>query len=154
MNGAMDGIVGTSARAVRYRTAYVNARLLDPASGLDATGALVVEDGRIADVGPQVLAEGAPEGLAVIDCGGHCLAPGLIDMRVQLREPGEEHKETITSAGHAAAVGGITSVAALPNTEPVVDDVAGVEFVARRARSGTAPPTSTPACSIRRAAWT
>ncbi len=85
MNGAMDGIVETPARAVRYRTAYVNARLLDPASGLDAAGALVVEDGRIAEVGPQVLAEGAPEGLAVIDCGGHCLGPGLIDMRVQLR---------------------------------------------------------------------
>ncbi len=141
MNGAMDGAVGVPARAVRYRTAYVNARLLDPASGLDAPGALVVEDGRIAELGPQVLAEGAPEGLAVVDCGGHCLAPGLIDMRVQLREPGEEHKETIASAGQAAAAGGITSVAALPNTEPVVDDVAGVEFVARRARSGTAPPT-------------
>jgi len=134
MNGAMDGTVEAPARAVRHRTAYLNARLLDPASGLDVAGALVVEDGRIAELGPQVLAEGAPEGLAVIDCGGHCLAPGLIDMRVQLREPGEEHKETIASAGQAAAVGGITSVAALPNTEPVVDDVAGVEFVARRAR--------------------
>jgi dihydroorotase len=134
MNETMSGAMAAPARAVRYRTAYLNARLLDPASGLDVAGALVVEDGRIAELGPQVLAEGAPEGLAVIDCGGHCLAPGLIDMRVQLREPGEEHKETIASAGQAAGVGGITSVAALPNTEPVVDDVAGVEFVARRAR--------------------
>jgi dihydroorotase len=134
MNGALDGTVEAPARPVRHRTAYINARLLDPASGLDTPGALVIEDGRIAEIGPQVLAEGAPEGLAVIDCGGHCLAPGLIDMRVQLREPGEEHKETIVSAGKAAAVGGVTSVAALPNTDPVVDDVAGVEFVARRAR--------------------
>ncbi len=134
MNGSMGGSLDRPARAVRYRTAYLNARLLDPASGLDAPGALVVEDGRIAELGPQVLAEGAPEGLAVVDCGGHCLAPGLIDMRVQLREPGEEHKETIVSAGQAAAVGGVTSVAALPNTEPVIDDVAGVEFIARRAR--------------------
>ncbi|MCH8037410.1 MAG: dihydroorotase, partial [Proteobacteria bacterium] len=99
-------------RAAVRRTAFVNARLLDPASGLDAPGALVVEDGRIADLGPGLLAEGVSEGMARIDCGGHCLAPGLVDMRVQLREPGEEHKETIASAGVAAAEGGVTSVAA------------------------------------------
>src|SRR3546814_3917563 len=67
-------------------------------------------------------------------CGGACLAPGLVDMRVQIREPGEEHKETMDSAGRAAAAGGVTSMVGLPNTEPVIDDVAGVEFVARRAR--------------------
>src|SRR3546814_11012212 len=55
-------------------------------------------------------------------------------MRVQIREPGEEHKETMDSAGRAAAAGGVTSMVGLPNTEPVIDDVAGVEFVARRAR--------------------
>ncbi len=115
-------------------TAYVNARLLDPDSGLDAPGGLLVEDGRIADLGPRLFAEGVPEGAHRIECGGHCLAPGLIDMRVQLREPGEEHKETIVTAGQAAMVGGVTSVVALPNTEPVIDDVAGVEFIARRAR--------------------
>lgn len=115
-------------------TAYINARLLDPASGLDVNGALVVENGRIADRGPGLFADGLPEGLRTIDCGGHCLAPGLFDMRVQLREPGGEHKETIKTAGWAAAEGGVTSMVALPNTEPVVDDVAGVEFVARRAR--------------------
>ncbi len=130
----MNAVAGGPGRVDAKRTAYLNARLLDPASGLDAPGALVVEDGRIADLGPGVLAEGAPEGMAAVDCAGHCLAPGLIDMRVQLREPGEEHKETIASAGLAAAEGGITSMAALPNTDPVVDDVSGVEFVARRAR--------------------
>ena len=135
--------------AVR-RTAFVNARLLDPASGLDAPGALVVEDGRIADLGPGLLAEGVSEGMARIDCGGHCLAPGLVDMRVQLREPGEEHKETIASAGVAAAEGGVTSVAALPNTEPVVDDVAGVEFVARRAREAKLVKVYTYAAATRR----
>ena len=135
--------------AVR-RTAFVNARLLDPASGLDAPGALVIEDGRIADLGPGLLAEGVSEGLARIDCGGHCLAPGLIDMRVQLREPGEEHKETIASAGVAAAEGGVTSVAALPNTEPVVDDVSGVEFVARRAREAKLVKVYTYAAATRR----
>ena len=62
------------------------------------------------------------------------LAPGLIDMRVQLREPGEEHKETIETGSLAAAAGGVTTMVCLPNTDPVIDDVAGVEFIARRAR--------------------
>ncbi len=114
--------------------AYINARLLDPASGLDCRGALVTEGPRIAELGPEVLADGTPEGMPVIDCDGHCLAPGLVDMRVHLREPGEEHKETIQTASWAAAAGGVTTLVALPNTEPVIDDVAGVEFVARRAR--------------------
>ncbi len=122
-----------SARSTE-RVAYVNARLLDPASGLDELGALITEGARIAELGPRVLADGAPEGLSVIDCEGHCLAPGLVDMRVQLREPGEEHKETIETGSRAAAAGGVTTLVALPNTDPVVDDVAGVEFVARRAR--------------------
>ncbi len=146
----MNDSAGTPGRTAVRRTAFVNARLLDPASGLDAPGALVVEDGRIADLGPGLLAEGAPEGMARIDCGGQCLAPGLIDMRVQLREPGEEHKETIASAGVAAAEGGITSVAALPNTDPVVDDVSGVEFVARRAREAKLVKVYTYAAATRR----
>jgi len=114
--------------------AYVNARLLDPESGLDGRGALVTEGARIAGLGPELFADGVPEGVRAVDCGGHCLAPGLVDMRVQLREPGEEHKETIETASRAAAAGGVTTLVALPNTDPVVDDVAGVEFVARRAR--------------------
>ena len=118
----------------RGQVAYVNARLLDPESGLDAPGGLLIEDSRIADLGPQLFNQGTPAGATVIDCAGHCLAPGLVDLRVQLREPGEEHKETIESASRAAAAGGITAMAALPNTDPVVDDVAGVEFVARRGR--------------------
>ncbi|SMF48077.1 dihydroorotase [Tistlia consotensis] len=116
------------------RVAYVNARLLDPASGLDAPGALLTEGAEIADRGPELFKDGVPEGIETVDCGGACLAPGLVDMRVQLREPGEEHKETISTASRAAAIGGVTSMVALPNTEPIVDDVAGVEFVARRAR--------------------
>jgi len=118
----------------KHRTAYVNARLLDPASGLDAPGALLAEDGKITDLGPDLFKDGLPEGVQRVDCGGACLAPGLVDMRVQIREPGEEHKETMDSAGRAAAAGGVTSMVALPNTNPVIDDVAGVEFIARRAR--------------------
>jgi len=115
-------------------TAYVRARLLDPASGLDTPGALLVVGGQIADLGPHLFAHGVPSGMAVVDCQNHCLAPGLIDLRVNLREPGEEHKETIKTASLAAAAGGVTTMVALPNSDPPVDDVAGLEFVARRAR--------------------
>jgi dihydroorotase len=116
------------------RVAYLNARLLDPAAGLDAPGALLVQDGRIADVGPHLFKDGAPSVSRVVDCMGLCLAPGLVDMRVQLREPGEEHKETIRTASEAAAAGGVTTMVSLPNTNPVIDDVSVVEFVARRAQ--------------------
>ena len=85
------------------RVAYVNARLVDPASGLDAPGALLTEGEVIADFGAGLFAEGVPEGIKVIDCGGHCLTPGLIDIRVQLREPGDEHKGTLASGGRAAS---------------------------------------------------
>jgi dihydroorotase len=116
------------------RVAYVNARLLDPASGLDSHGALLTDGEVIIDLGPGLFAGGVPSGIEKIDCGGACLAPGLVDMRVQLREPGEEHKESLRSAGEAAVAGGVTSMVCLPNTHPVIDDVATVEFVARRAR--------------------
>jgi len=114
--------------------AIVNARLLDPATRRDERGGVLVQDGLILDVGAQVGRQGLPEDVERVDAGGHCLAPGLIDMRVQLREPGEEHKETIATASAAAAAGGVTSMVCLPNTDPVIDDVAGVEFIARRAR--------------------
>ncbi|BAE52418.1 dihydroorotase [Paramagnetospirillum magneticum] len=114
--------------------AYVNARLLDPATGLDTRGALLTNGETIADVGPGLFQGGVPSGMEVVDCKGLCLAPGLVDMRVQLREPGEEHKETLKSAGEAAVAGGVTSMVCLPNTNPVIDEVATVEFVARRAR--------------------
>ncbi|MBE1236372.1 dihydroorotase [Phaeovibrio sulfidiphilus] len=112
------------------RVAWVNARLLDPASGLDATGAVVVENETIVAAGPDVDVSGA----RVVDCAGACLAPGLVDMRVQLREPGFDHMETMRTAGEAAVAGGVTSMVCLPNTDPPLDDEAMLEFVARRAR--------------------
>ncbi len=114
------------------KIAYLNARLLDPASGLDAKGGLVTDGETIVAMGVDVTS--APAGADVIDCKGACLAPGLVDMRVQLREPGEEHKETLASAGEAAVAGGVTTMVCLPNTDPVIDDIAAVEFVARIAR--------------------
>jgi dihydroorotase len=116
------------------RIAYTNARLLDPATGLDATGALLTDGEFIIDVGPGLFQGGVPSAIEQVDCKGACLAPGLVDMRVQLREPGEEHKETLRTGGAAAVAGGVTSMVCLPNTDPVIDDVAAVEFVARRAR--------------------
>lgn len=121
------------------RVAYLNARLLDPASGMDMAGQVLTEGGRIVDVGanlfpPDLFRDNAPDNAEAIDCKGMCLAPGLVDMRVQLREPGEEHMENMASASQAAAAGGVTTMVALPNTQPVIDDVSLVEFVARRTR--------------------
>ena len=109
-----------------------HARLLDPASGLDTTGDLLVEGERIAGIGGDLSA--ATRDAEMVMAEGLCLAPGLVDMRVQLREPGAEHLESIESGGRAAAAGGVTTMVALPNTDPPVDDVSVVEFLARRAR--------------------
>lgn len=120
------------------RTAYVNCRLIDPASGLDEesgrNGGVLVEGETIKDFGRDLFGKVIPEDIEIVDCRGLCLAPGLVDMRVQLREPGLEHKETFKSGGRAAVAGGVTTMVCLPNTEPVIDTVATVEFVARRAR--------------------
>ncbi len=114
------------------RIFFQNARILDPASNLDVVGGLLVEGSIIADFGPHL--DKAPADAEVIDCQGLCLSPGLVDIRVHLCEPGEEHKETIDGLSAAAARGGITTVVGLPNTDPPIDDAAVVEFVARRAR--------------------
>jgi len=116
------------------RTAYINARLLDPSSGLDVLGALLTEGTCIIDLGPGLFAEGVPEGIETVDCAGHCLAPGLVDMHVHLREPGHEHKETIATGSLSALAGGVTSLCSMPNTDPVIDNVGLIEFIQRRAR--------------------
>ncbi|MHA1525385.1 MAG: dihydroorotase [Alphaproteobacteria bacterium] len=116
------------------RKVFVNARLLDPASGLDTRGALLVEEGCIADVSPGMAASSAPSDTEIIDCGGHVLAPGLVDMRVFAGEPGFEHRETLGGVSRSAAAGGVTTLVCRPDTEPVIDDVALVDFIERRAR--------------------
>lgn len=115
------------------RRLYRHARLLDPESGLDRHSDLLVEGDRIAALGPGI-GDDLGSDTEIVDLAGLCLAPGLVDMRVQLREPGAEHMESIESAGRAAASGGVTTMVALPNTDPPVDDVSVVEFLARRAR--------------------
>jgi dihydroorotase len=114
-------------------TAFLNARLLDPATGKDEPGGLLVEDGSIADLGAH-LRRNAPERTRVIDCKGHVLCPGLIDMQVFTGEPGQEHRETLKTASQAAAAGGVTTMVVMPDTEPVIDQVALVDFIQRRAR--------------------
>jgi dihydroorotase len=113
--------------------ALVNARLIDPSSGLDETGGVLIEDGLIADVGPHI-ATGEVGDAESADCAGRVLAPGLIDMMVFAGEPGHEHRETLASASRAAAAGGVTTIVCMPNTDPVIDDVALVDFILRRAR--------------------
>ncbi|HEV7345381.1 MAG TPA: dihydroorotase [Devosia sp.] len=111
-----------------------HARVVDPASGTDTRGAVLVENGRISDValGAPV---GVPDGAEVIDATGLILAPGLIDMRVFTGEPGKEYRETLQSAGDAAVAGGVTSFVMMPDTTPVVDDGALVDFLIRRAKA-------------------
>ncbi|HXY57468.1 MAG TPA: dihydroorotase [Methylocystis sp.] len=114
--------------------ALVNARLVDPEALVETRGGVLIEDGRIEDLGPAVTAQSAPPKARIIDCQGDVVAPGLIDMQAFVGEPGAEHRETIATATFAAAAGGVTTVLASPNTSPPVDDPAVVDFVLRRAR--------------------
>jgi dihydroorotase len=110
---------------------FNNARLVDPASGREERGGVLVQDGVIKDVGSHVAVATDAE---VVDCGGQVLAPGLIDMRAFIGEPGAAHRETLKSAGEAAAAGGVTTIVSMPDTNPVLDDPAIIDFVMRRAR--------------------
>ncbi|GJD57884.1 dihydroorotase [Methylobacterium dankookense] len=123
-----------------------NARLLDPAAGRESRGAVLVRSGRIADIA-QGAAPGTPEDAQTIDCGGLVLAPGLVDMRAFVGEPGAEHRETLASASAAAAAGGVTTLVCMPDTNPVIDGPAIVDFVLRRAR-GTACVNVLPAAAV------
>ncbi|MEL6325161.1 MAG: amidohydrolase family protein, partial [Pseudomonadota bacterium] len=106
------------------------ARLLDPTSGLDEAGDLRISDGAISESGPGL--SPLSKGAEIIEANGLCLAPGLVDLRVKTGEPGGEHRETLETASRAAVAGGVTTMAIMPDTDPVIDDVALVEFIARR----------------------
>ena len=114
--------------------AFVNARLIDPVQGTETRGGLIVIDGVIAGVGAAITRDQLPVEARVIDCEGDVVAPGLIDMRAFVGEPGAEHRETIASASAAAAAGGVTTLVTRPDTNPPVDDPAVVDFILRRAR--------------------
>lgn len=114
------------------RTLIRDVRLVDPEAGTDAPGALVIEGGHIAGLFPA-----APEGdfATIVDGRGCCLAPGIVDWGVKVGEPGERHKESLRSAGLAAAAGGVTTLVTRPDTEPALDSPEALEFVRRRAAS-------------------
>lgn len=110
----------------------INARIVDPDSGYDGAGTIVFEDGVITAVGASVLPRGE-----TLDARGLIAAPGLIDMRVMTGEPGRESKETLATAGRAAAAGGVTSIVVQPGTRPVIDDLSLVDYIARRGAQDT-----------------
>jgi dihydroorotase len=118
----------------RRPTVFSGARVVDPSRGVDAIGSVIVAEGRILAAGPDVLNQGSPEGWETIDARGKVVAPGLVDARVFVGEPGHEHRETLASASRAAAAGGVTTIVTMPDTDPVIDDPALVDFVKRRAR--------------------
>jgi dihydroorotase len=123
-----------------------NARIVDPASGRDRAGAIEVTDGVITGLSDGA-APGIPDGAEVYDARGLVVAPGLIDMRVFTGEPGHEYRETLASAADAAAAGGVTTFVVMPDTLPVVDDGAIVDFIVRRA-AATAKVNVLPAGAI------
>ncbi|WP_349433928.1 dihydroorotase [Pararhizobium sp. A13] len=112
--------------------ALKNLRIIDPSRGLDETGTIIVENGVILAAGKS--AQGAPKSAEVKDCSGLVAVPGLVDARVFVGEPGGEYRETIESASRAAAAGGVTSIITMPDTDPVIDDIALVQFVQKTAR--------------------
>ncbi len=112
--------------AADRRVVYMNARLLDPASGRDERGALLTVGGKIWDLGAELFADGITDGSQVVDCKGMCLAPGFIDMQVFLGE-------SVESTAKAASAGGVTAIAAMPNMNPVIDRASLVDYVERLA---------------------
>ncbi|WP_055038763.1 dihydroorotase [Blastochloris viridis] len=113
---------------------FANARVVDPARELDFSGDVLIADGVIRETARGIASAGVPEGTQVVDCRGRVVAPGLVDMRAFVGEPGAEHRETLASASQAAAAGGVTTIVCQPETDPPIDDPAVVDFVLRRAR--------------------
>ncbi|MDR0862429.1 MAG: dihydroorotase [Oscillospiraceae bacterium] len=103
-----------------------SARVIDPDSGLDGVFDILIRDGKIAEIGEALSADGA----RIIDAHGLCAVPGLVDMHVHLRDPGYTYKEDIASGTAAAARGGVTSVACMPNTKPVIDSAEALRYIA------------------------
>jgi dihydroorotase len=114
--------------------AFTNVRLVDPASGYDGPGAVLVVEGAIADVAKGGDLGKLAKDVEILDGKGALLLPGLVDLRVKTGEPGSETKETLRSAAMAAAAGGVTTIVVQPDTHPVVDDPSVVDFILRRAR--------------------
>jgi len=109
-------------------------RVIDPANGIDGTRTVLIDGDHIREVREQAATPAEKLVHQVLDCRGRWVLPGLVDLHVHLREPGEEGKETIATGARAAAAGGVTTVVAMPNTKPVCDSAAVARFVAARGR--------------------
>ena len=117
------------------KEAFINATILDPSKNKEFIGDVIIEKDKIVDIGPNLHKKEKPKNyIRINDCKGMYLCPGLIDMRVSLREPGSEHKENMKSGSEAAFAGGITTLVCLPNTDPVIDNVSVAHFVQKRAK--------------------
>ena len=127
-----------------HYTLYKNARLLDPASGLDIKGELLTKKKKIVSLGEKV---DAPEEAEIVDVKGKCLCPGLIDMRVFVGIPGADYKDTILNTGEAAAAGGVTTVCVQANTDPIIDSIAHIEYLALRAKNALVNFVAMPAAT-------
>ncbi len=112
-----------------------NARIISPADGLDRVGCVRVRDGVVADIGEKLDPQ---TGETILEAEGKILMPGLVDMHVHLRDPGFTHKEDILTGCEAAAAGGVTAVACMPNTKPVTDSVETVQYILEKAASAKA----------------
>ena len=111
-------------------------RVIDPSKNLDQTADVLIQDGKITGIAPSI---GRPDGAEVRDVRGQVVAPGLVDIHVHLREPGNEDEETVATGARAAAAGGFTAICAMPNTDPVTDNQAAVGFIVRQSvRAGLA----------------
>src|SRR5262245_37226697 len=108
--------------------------IIDPSQGLEQIADLLVENGRVAEIGENLSVAGEPDVIASYDASGLYVAPGFIDLHVHLREPGEEYKETIASGVASAVAGGFTSVCAMPNTKPVNDNASITRYIIDKAR--------------------
>src|SRR5207244_4511105 len=106
-------------------------RVVDPANGRDGTLDVLIENDRIVRIGRDLSVD---TGVTVVDIpSGLVVCPGLIDMHVHLREPGQEHKETVATGTAAAVAGGFTAVACMPNTSPVNDNAGVTEYILKKA---------------------
>ncbi|MDO6521680.1 dihydroorotase [Shimia thalassica] len=123
---------------------FTNARLINPATGEDTLGCLLVSEGKIAAIGAEIA---VPDTAEIIDCGGKCLAPGIVDIGVKVCEPGERHKESYKTAGLAAAAGGVTTMVTRPDTVPTIDNPETLEFATRRANEA-APVNVVPMAAL------
>ncbi|UWI82974.1 dihydroorotase [Wolbachia endosymbiont of Howardula sp.] len=123
-----------SGQKAGYRIAYINARIIDPDTKLDIQGTLLTEGDKIIDFGQSLFLDGVPNSVhEIVDCRGLILMPGLIDLHVHFREPGQESKETIYTGSKSAAKGGVTTVVCQPNTIPAIDNEIIAQFIKYKA---------------------